>query len=55
MNNNKFVYDFKKWLKAQNEINENKKLIGNSVTTNLSLKHYCEVADIIIGNTLMIG
>jgi hypothetical protein len=55
MNNNKFVYDFKKWLKAQNEINENKKLIGNSVTTNLSLKHFCEVADIIIGNSLKIG
>lgn len=55
MNTNKFIYDFKKWLKTQNEINENKNLIGNTVTTKLSLKHFCEVADIVVGNPIKIG
>ena len=55
MNTNKFVYDFKKWLKAQNALHENNNLIGCSVITNLSLKHFCEVADIIDGELIKVG
>lgn len=55
MNTNKFVYDFKKWLKSQNEIHENSKLVGSVVTTKLSLKHFCEVADVLDGNVMKVG
>ena len=55
MNTNKFVYDFKKWLKSQNELHENSKLVGSVVMTKLSLKHFCEVADGIDGNVMRVG
>lgn len=55
MNTNKFVYDFKKWLKEQNELHEANKLIGSFVNTKLSLKHFCEVADVIDGNVMRVG
>jgi hypothetical protein len=55
MNTNKFVYDFKKWLKSQNELHENSKLVGSVVMTKLSLKHFCEVADVIDGNVMRVG
>jgi hypothetical protein len=55
MNTNKIIYDFKKWLKAQNELNENNKMVGCTVTTNLSLKHFCEVADVLDGNLIKVG
>lgn len=55
MNTNKLIYDFKKWLKNQNELHEDSKLLGNHVTTNLSLKHFCEVADVLNGNAVKVG
>ena len=55
MNTNKFVYDFKKWLKAQNQLHESSKLIGSTVITKLSLKDFCETADVINGDVIKVG
>jgi len=54
MNNNNFIKSFRTWLDQQKKENA-EELIGSEVFPNITVKKFCEVADIIKGNPILAG